>query len=124
MKVAVAVIVDEKQRILITQRPLHASHGGLWEFPGGKLESDETAEQALCREVQEEVGLTLLNWNLLTKITHHYPNKSVELIVFYINQFEGIAFCREGQLNMKWVEANQLNPTDFPEANQAILDLL
>lgn len=124
MNVAIAIIKDKQERILITQRPLHVSHGGYWEFPGGKLEANETAEQALVREIKEEVGLDVLQYQFLGEITHHYPTKSVQLLIFHVTQYEGIPHCCEGQLNMKWMEKNEFNPVDFPDANHGIFELI
>jgi len=124
MKVAVAVITDEQQQILITQRPFHAPHGGRWEFPGGKLEANELAEHALIREIKEEVGLQVLEYELLGEIKHQYPDKSVELIIYRVTKCSGNPACLEGQLAMKWIKKNNLNPEDFPEANRAVIQLI
>lgn len=124
MKVAIAVIFDEQQRILITQRPHHVPHGGYWEFPGGKLEANELAEQALIREVREEIGLEIQQYQFLGEINHQYADKSVQLIIFQVTQFNGIPSCLEGQLDMKWVDKDNLNLEEFPEANHGILDLI
>jgi 8-oxo-dGTP diphosphatase len=124
IRVAVAVIVDEQQRILITRRPLHASHGGCWEFPGGKLEANELPEQALIREIQEEVGLQVLKQQFLGEITHHYAEKSVQLLVFLVTRFNGSPRCIEDQLDMAWVKQEDLNPDDFPEANRRLIALI
>lgn len=124
IKVAVAVIVDEHQRILITQRPLHAAHGGRWEFPGGKLEVNELPEHALIREVREEVGLEVLNYQFLGEVRHEYSDKTVHLIVFLVTQFSGNPLCIEGQLALRWVKQNELNPDDFPEANGEVIALI
>lgn len=124
MKVAVAVITNEQGRILVTQRPLHVAQGGLWEFPGGKLEPDESAEDALVREVREELGLEVLKCCYLGEVTHQYPDKTVQLLVFHVQQFTGEAACLEGQLNMEWIEQHRLSQSDFPEANRAVFDLL
>lgn len=124
MKVAVALITDEQNRILITQRPYHVPHGGCWEFPGGKLEASELAEQALVREIREEVGLIVTKHQFLGEISHQYSDKSVQLIVFLVTEFSGTASCLEGQLNLKWCEIDSLDPQDFPEANHAIFELI
>ncbi|KTD75132.1 Mutator protein MutT [Legionella waltersii] len=124
MKVAVAVLVDNQQRILITQRPLQASHGGFWEFPGGKLEPGELAEEALIREVKEEVGIDVQEYHYLGDVHHTYPDKSVQLMVFLVMAFSGNPVCKEGQLDMKWIRFNELNPDDFPEANHAVLTMI
>ncbi|CAM2836405.1 Mutator protein MutT [Legionella steigerwaltii] len=122
--VAVAVIVDEEQRILITQRPFHVPHGGCWEFPGGKLEAEESSSSALIREVKEEVGLEVHQYQLLGEVNHHYPDKAVNLIIFLINQFSGMPACLEGQLAMKWVYQHELNPEHFPEANHEVISMV
>ena len=124
MKVAIAIIKDDQNRILITQRPLHTSHGGYWEFPGGKLEENELAEQALVREIKEEIGLDVHDYEFLGDIKYQYPNKLVHLLVFHVRSFSGTPECMEGQLNMKWVEKDQLKQYDFPQANQAVFDLI
>lgn len=124
MKVAVAIICDEHQRILLTQRPHHVPHGGLWEFPGGKLEPNETAEQALIREVKEEVGLDVLKHQFLGEVSHQYVDKTVHLHIFAVTHFEGNPVCRESQLGMKWVQKDRLNPSMFPEANHSVIDMI
>lgn len=124
MKVAVAVIVDRAQRILVTQRPLHVPHGGYWEFPGGKLEDNEPAEQALIREIKEEVGLDIHQYRHLGQINHQYSDRSVELIIFLVTDFSGTASALEGQLGLKWLAQNELNHAEFPEANHEIFALI
>ncbi|QRN03883.1 8-oxo-dGTP diphosphatase MutT [Legionella sp. MW5194] len=124
MKVAVAVIVDKNQRILITRRPAHASHGGMWEFPGGKLEEGEAAEQALCREIDEEVGIQINKSTCLGEINHQYPHRTVTLVVFLVDEFTGLATCREKQMGLCWVPFEQLSDYSFPEANYKIVQLL
>lgn len=124
MKVAVALITDEQERIFITQRPFHVPHGGCWEFPGGKLEHNESPETALIREIKEEVGLDILKYQYLGEVSHNYPDKTVQLIIFHVIEFTGTPCCKEGQLNMKWIHKNHINPTDFPEANIGIINLI
>ncbi len=123
MKVAVGVIVDDQQRILITQRSLHATHGGLWEFPGGKVEDNETPIDALKRELMEEVGLEVLAAEFLGEINHCYPNGRVVLIVFCVHAFHGQAQVREHQMDLSWVELECLEEFNFPAANQQIIEL-
>lgn len=124
MKVAVAVIVDDQQRMLITRRPLHASHGGMWEFPGGKVEPDETPIEALIREVKEEVGLEVHGFEFLGEINHNYIQHAVVLFVYYVQKFSGVALAREMQMDLRWVEMEDMGDFDFPEANLQILDML
>lgn len=124
IRVAVAVIVDKQQRILITQRPLHASHGGYWEFPGGKLETDELPEHALVREIKEEVGLEVVQHQFLGEVNHQYGDKKVQLLIFLVTEFNGTPFCIEGQLAMEWVTQDELNPEHFPAANREVMALI
>ncbi len=116
--VAVAVIQNAAGQILISQRPAHLHQGGLWEFPGGKLEPDETVSQALKREIHEELGLEVRAHLPLIRITHHYPDRVVLLDVHRVTQFAGCAEGREGQL-LRWLSPEQLKnhpllPADRP----------
>ncbi|KTD17236.1 8-oxo-dGTP diphosphatase MutT [Legionella jordanis] len=124
MKVAVAVIFNEEGKVLITRRPLQTAHGGFWEFPGGKLELNEEPAMALQREVEEEVGLEITSSSFLTEITHQYGAKTVHLLVFTIDGFNGEAECRESQLDLRWVAVSELINYQFPEANHKIINLL
>ncbi|WP_058452332.1 8-oxo-dGTP diphosphatase MutT [Legionella maceachernii] len=124
VKVAVAVIYDDQHRVLITQRPLHAAHGGMWEFPGGKLEAEELPSSALIREVKEEVSIDILDYSFLEEITHDYGHKIVHLLVFNVKRFCGEAVKCESQLDLRWVAVNQLTNYSFPEANSKIIELI
>lgn len=124
MKVVVAVIVDEQGRILITQRSLTKQLGGLWEFPGGKVEQDESPVQALIREIKEEVNLDIVSFDFLSQIHHDYFAHSVTLFVYRVHSFHGKALCCEEQINLRWVAPEQLNEYAFPEANQTIIKSL
>lgn len=124
MRVAVAVIFDETGRVLLTQRPQHADHGGQWEFPGGKLEPGEEAVDALIREVREEVGLEVLNAEFLTDVVHSYGPKQVLLHVYYVNRFKGLPRKLESQIDLCWANLNELDSFDFPAANQKIFQHL
>lgn len=103
---------------------MHVPHGGLWEFPGGKLEDNESLESALVREIKEEVGIEVHQYQYIGTIDYQYPDKSVQLIIYYVYEFSGIPDCLEGQMNMKWINRNDLHDYDFPEANKHIIDLL
>ena len=118
--VAVGVIVDDSGRILIALRPEVSHQGGLWEFPGGKIEVGETVQQALARELDEELGIQAIGFKPLTEITHDYGDKSVFLDVWWVDKFEGEAHGKEGQ-PIAWVEKAALKNYQFPEANQSIL---
>ena len=118
--VAVAVITDHQGRVLISKRPDHVHQGGKWEFPGGKLEAAENIETALVRELQEELGITPLEYRPLMRFRHDYPDKSVFLDVWVVNAFSGNPSGRESQ-PIIWKAIDELDPDDFPEANAAIV---
>jgi len=117
--VVAAVIVNAEGQILISKRHEHAHQGGRWEFPGGKLEDDETVEQGLSRELVEELGITPTVMRPLIQISHDYPGKSVLLDVWRVTEFSGEATGREGQ-PIKWVSPQSLADYTFPEANVPI----
>ena len=121
--VAVAVIVNDAGEACISLRHAQAHQGGLWEFPGGKVEPGETVEQALSREIKEEIGLDILCSRLLIRIKHDYGDKSVCLHVKKVTRFHGTAVGLEGQ-QVKWVPIENLADYDFPGANQAIIKSL
>lgn len=119
VKVAAGVIERDGQ-VLVTQRAAKAHQGGLWEFPGGKLESGESAEQALVRELAEELNIQVTQQAPLIEISHDYGDKQVRLFVFVVRAFEGEPQGLEGQ-PMQWVAAADLNTLSFPAANLPII---
>ena len=120
LHVAVGVIKNAAGDILIAQRPTNVHQGGLWEFPGGKVEKNESAVQALRRELQEELGINVERSEPLIKIQHHYADVSVLLDVWQVEGFFGDAHGREGQ-PIRWVAAGNLKNYTFPEANLPII---
>ena len=120
VQVAAAVIVDRAGRVLVARRAAHRHQGGLWEFPGGKLEPGETARAALSRELREEVGIEVTAARPLIRVWHAYPDKTVLLDVWRVNAFRGEAHGREGQ-PVAWVAAEALTARDFPAANGPII---
>ena len=123
--VAVGVICDADQRILIARRADHLHQGGLWEFPGGKVEAGETVQEALVRELQEELAIAVATEGCqpLTEIHHDYGDKAVLLDVWWVREFSGEPQGAEGQ-PLQWVEPNTLNDYPFPAANRAIIDAI
>ena len=123
IKVAAAVILNENHECLLALRPAHKHQGGLWEFPGGKLEPGETAFQALARELQEELNLTVSSAEPLLITSHSYADKEVMLDVWVVRDFSGEPAGMEGQ-KLGWFSFDHLRALDFPAANLPIIDAL
>ncbi len=121
--VAVAVIVNQHEQVLISKRSAAQHQGNKWEFPGGKVEEGETSRQALNREIREELGLNILSADLLTIITHQYSDKKVQLDVYQVIDWQGEPKPLEAQ-PIRWVAKRELHQYAFPQANVEILKLL
>ena len=120
LHVVAAVIRGNDGKILLAQRPAHKHQGGKWEFPGGKVESGETALQGLCRELHEELGINVQQAQPLIKVRYVYPERAVLLDVWEVTAFSGAAHGREGQ-PVAWFTAEQLPTLEFPPANYPII---
>src|ERR1700743_115777 len=118
-----AGLVFRGGKLLITQRHADTHLGGLWEFPGGKREPNETFEECLVRELREELGIEVEVGEVLESLTHTYPEKTVVLKFFR---------CRWKQnepqaidcLDLKWVGADELGDYEFPAADARLLERL
>ncbi|MBH0058371.1 8-oxo-dGTP diphosphatase MutT [Pseudoalteromonas sp. SWXJZ94C] len=118
--VAVGVI-KKNNAIFICKRADEQHQGGLWEFPGGKVEAGESVFVALKRELIEEVGLTIHSSSQLMVIEHDYGDKCVKLDVHIVSNFSGEAHGAEGQPS-EWVAISELENYNFPEANAGIIE--
>lgn len=122
VEVAVGVIKRNNQ-IYISKRADDLHQGGLWEFPGGKREANESLEQALSRELQEEIGIQLKSQNAFLLIEHDYGDKKVRLDVRLVDDFDGEPVHQDGQIS-QWVDIAKLDRFDFPAANRVIVEKL
>jgi 8-oxo-dGTP diphosphatase len=120
LHVAVAVVRRGNGDVLIARRPDHVHQGGLWEFPGGKVEAGETVTVALDRELGEELGIRPLRAEPLIRVPHVYPDREVLLDVWRVNTFSGEPRSLEGQ-TVRWVRVNDLADYAFPAANLPIV---
>ena len=120
LHVAAGVVVNHQGEVLIAKRPEHLHQGGLWEFPGGKVESGESVGQALIRELQEELAITVRSAEPLITIFHGYTDRDVILEVLRVDWFEGSPVGMEGQ-PLRWVRPDDLWQYRFPAANRAIV---
>lgn len=122
LHIAAAIILNEKKdKVFITKRPDKAHKGGLWEFPGGKVEWGETAEQATIRELFEEIGIHVTELHHFHALQHDYPEKSLEFDFFAVTAFKEQPYGKEGQRG-EWVAIPDLVHYDFPEANVPVLN--
>ena len=127
MVAAIIYSVHRPGQILISKRSAHRHQGGLWEFPGGKIEAGETPHQALVRELGEDLGIVVTKAQPFMQLSHSYSDRQVQLDIWSVTAFRGQPTGREGQ-ECRWVaEAELLSVSSsyrFPEANLPILDKL
>ena len=97
--------------------------GGAWEFPGGKCASGETARDALCRELDEELGIVVEHAEPLLDYVHEYPDRRVRLDVWRVHRYRGEPYAREDQ-RLRWVPVGELEGSGLLSADQPILDAL
>jgi len=118
--VAVGVISNIEGKLLISRRGDALVWGGLWEFPGGKLEAGETPRQALDRELYEEIGITVISAEPLITLKYQYPDVTVKLYAFSVGQFAGKVCSTLGQV-CRWVAPAELGQYPFLAANKAVI---
>ena len=123
MVTVVAAIIRRNNKILITRRFANVHLAGFWEFPGGKVERDESLETALVREISEELGLRIQVDNEFFTIQHDYPDRSVRLHFFNCSIIAGDPQALEVAA-MRWVEARELKEFQFPPADVELINRL
>jgi 8-oxo-dGTP diphosphatase len=116
--VAACALVDPDGRVLLAQRPEGKPMAGLWEFPGGKVETGETPEQTLIRELEEELGIVVKEACLapLTFASYTYPEFHLLMPLYVCRRWDGIVTAREGQ-RLSWVRPNRLRDYPMPPAD-------
>lgn len=119
IEVAVGIL-RRNGKVCLTQRQAHQHLGGLWEFPGGKIEAGETAEAALVREFREEIGVETSAWQKRMEVPWRYEKAAVRLHVYETGAFSGEAHGKEGQA-LRWCDEAALAAVAFPEANRGIV---
>ena len=123
--VSAVALVDIDGRILLAQRPAHKSMGGLWEFPGGKIEADESPEAALIRELHEELDINTSESCLapLSFASHAYDDFNLLMMLFVCRRWHGQPRPVEGGA-LKWVRPNQLRDYPMPPADIPLIPVL
>lgn len=116
----VAALMWDNDKFMICQRPAHKARGLLWEFVGGKVESGETKEQALIRECQEELAITLSVGDVFMDVVHEYPDINVHLTLFNATIAEGVPQKLEHN-DIKWITPAEIPNYDFCPADEGIL---
>ncbi|MCZ4370792.1 8-oxo-dGTP diphosphatase MutT [Vibrio diazotrophicus] len=119
--VAGIIFNQDKSQIFITKRPDNLHKGGFWEFPGGKVEEGESVEQAMTRELEEEIGIEVTEQHLFEHLEYDYPEKSLKFDFIVISNFNKEPYGKEGQEGL-WVDIAELVNYQFPEANVPILE--
>ena len=117
-RVAAGILLDGDGRVLITERTGDHSFTGLWEFPGGKLKEGEESISALSRELDEELGIEILEKSFFMNIDHHYSDRSVSIDFYLVGQWRNTPVGRDGQA-LKWIKPAELSedmllPADGP----------
>lgn len=123
IEVAAGVLKDSHGRVLLMQRLPGKHLAGLWEFPGGKLEPGEAVEQALARELDEELGIEVRVAKPLISLPWHYPEKSVRLHAWWIAEWRGEPRAREGN-PLRWIALRDIDPAAMPPADAPIITAL
>lgn len=121
--VAAAIIRNEFGQIYLTQRLEGQDFAQSLEFPGGKVDANETPAEALVRELEEEVGIHVLSAVMFEQFLFEYPTKIIHFYFYLVEQWVGEPFGREGQLGM-WVVQNELDAGKFPPANSKLIQRL
>lgn len=123
--VVACALVDADNRVLIAKRPSGRHMAGLWEFPGGKIEPGERPEDALIRELAEELGIDVTESCLapLTFASHGYDDFHLLMPLYVCRQWDGEVEAREGQ-ELVWVRSNRLSGYDMPPADEPLKAML
>ena len=123
--VSSVAMIDTDGRVLLAERPKGKEMAGLWEFPGGKVEVDETPEAALVRELYEELGIETWNACLapLTFASHSYDDFHLVMLLFACRKWNGVIKAKEGQ-TLKWIYPKDLSKYQMPPADVPLIPIL
>ena len=123
--VSTIALIDDENKILIGKRPVGKTFENLWEFPGGKVEKNETVEQALIRETKEEINIDLSKNCIAPLVFSTYGNENVNIIILlFISRKWNLEPICNFHTELRWVKANNLNKYDMPPANKPLISSL
>ena len=123
LQISVGIIRNAAGEIYITQRAADAHMSHKWEFPGGKIEAGETPQDAVIRELQEEVGITATSLHQFDKLEYQFPDRHITLWFWLVDGWEGEPWGKEGQPG-RWVAQQELVAEEFPPANAPVIEKL
>ena len=123
LQISVGIIRNATGEIYITQRAADSHMAHKWEFPGGKIEAGETPEEAVIRELQEEVGIAATSLHQFDKLEYQFPDRHITLWFWMVDGWEGEPWGKEGQPG-RWVAQRDLVADEFPPANVPVIEKL
>ncbi|MFQ5546991.1 MAG: 8-oxo-dGTP diphosphatase MutT [Woeseia sp.] len=123
IRVAAGILRDKEGRVLIAQRTGEDSFTGLWEFPGGKIRDDEESLSALRRELDEELGVRILGQTLFVSLDHDYPDRSVSIDFYLIDEWANTPEGKDGQ-DLTWIRPDALAENMVLPADGPVLEAL
>lgn len=123
LQISVGIIRNTAGEIYITQRAADAHMAHKWEFPGGKIEAGETPQDAVIRELQEEVGISATSLHQFDKLEYQFPDRHITLWFWLVDGWEGEPWGKEGQPG-RWVAQQELVAEEFPPANAPVIEKL
>lgn len=121
--VAAGILCDSSGRILIAERLGDGPFHGMWEFPGGKIATDESAPQALSRELAEELGIAVNAYSSFMNLRHEYDDRIVSIEFFIVSDWNGDPVGREGQA-LRWVPVKLLDADELLPADRPVVEAL
>ncbi|BBQ85494.1 MULTISPECIES: 8-oxo-dGTP diphosphatase MutT [Enterobacteriaceae] len=123
LQISVGIIRNVSGEIYITQRAADAHMAHKWEFPGGKIESGESPQEAVIRELEEEVGIVVTSLQPFDKLEYQFPDRHITLWFWLVDSWEGAPWGKEGQPG-RWVAQRDLVADEFPPANAPVIEKL
>jgi 8-oxo-dGTP diphosphatase len=116
-----AAIITRGEEVLLARRPEGKHLAGFWELPGGKVEPHESPEEALAREVREELGVEIRGVRPYLFVHHRYPEKRILMLTYLC---EAVREPRPGEIVWRWQRISEIEPNEMPEADRAIIEAL